>query len=428
MYIRSFKIENFRSLKVININRLNPITLFHGDNDVGKSNIIAALEIIFKSKEHDETVSSPKGRMVSQRILGFWEGSISNFGDNFHLGSLDSIKFSVTFRFETDDLNALTSKFKETATLIRPGDNPNDISIKGKIERAEQENASQSLEEVKLNNHEIYQLSADGGREYVTSLSALELSTRYGIFEELLSILNDAFIVVPAQRYLTTEVDLKGQTCLLEPNSFKNWLHNLEMDRRTNALFEEIKRLFQEPPFNFGEIGFARIGNNLEIMVNRPGLRLPIGRLGTGVQQILMLLAHIVYNRGKIVGIEELEVNLSEKSQNNMLKLLDELIRHRKSTIRQVLLTTHSYEYGREGTILRWFISNDGEKTSAKKWDNTAESILMRTRMGRLMTQYDDAELKDILVGTLSEGETKDLFMRLAKYEDFKKLLSTPKK
>ena len=399
MYIRQFAIDNFRSLKDVRIPQLNKITLLHGDNDVGKSNILSALEIIFKSKEFTTEVVLTATR----------QGNIANFNDNYYRNTFDPISFSVTVRFDAGELLTLAKSHETISGTLCKGNNPNDLVIQGQIERTGIDTASQKLEKAKLNNKIIYEISDEGQATYFSSFDTSSESERYIAFEDLMNLLNDSFVLVPSRRYLTAEKDMKGKECPLDPNTFKNWLHNIQMNRDKYQIFREIERLFKEPPFEFGEIGFAREGDSLEIVIERGGLRLPIGRWGTGVQQILVLLSNVVSSQGKMVGIEEMEINLSERSQNNFLKTLDDLIKSGKSTIRQVILSTHSYEYGRAGHILRWFVHHDGTKTIVDPWDNTAEAKLMEIRLGRLLTQYSNEDLKKILLEACSKEELQDL-------------------
>lgn len=408
MHIRAFKIDNFRSLKEVVIPKLNPITLLHGDNDVGKSNILAALEIIFKSKEFETEVVSTAGRRVQARKLGFWQGDLKNFNDNYYRNTFDPISFSVTLRFDPGELLPLAQSHEAISGALRKDNNPDDLVIRGQIVRTGIDTASQKLEEAKLNNKMAYETSDEDQPTYFSSFDTLSESERYIAFETLMNLLNDSFVLVSSRRYLTAERDMKGGECPLDPSTFKNWLHNIQMNRGQYQVFKDIETLFKRPPFEFGEIGFAREGNNLEIIVERGGLRLPIGRWGTGVQQILVLLSNVVSNRGKMVGMEEMEINLSERSQNNLLKTLDDLIKSGESNIRQVILSTHSYEYGR-GHILRWFVRHDGTKTIVDPWDNTAEAKLMEIRLGRLLTQYSKEELKKILDEACTKEELRDL-------------------
>ena len=64
----------------------------------------------------------------------------------------------------------------------------------------------------------------------------------------------------------------------------------------------------------------------IEIMVKQPTTRLPISRLGSGYQQMLYIIASVVLNRGKMLGIEELEINLSPAAQRFVFEKLKEFV------------------------------------------------------------------------------------------------------
>lgn len=54
MKIESFTIENYRSIKKLKIDNLNPINVFFGKNNVGKSNILRALHLAFYCLKDDK--------------------------------------------------------------------------------------------------------------------------------------------------------------------------------------------------------------------------------------------------------------------------------------------------------------------------------------------------------------------------------------
>lgn len=54
MKIESFTIENYRSIKKLKIDNLNPINVFFGKNNVGKSNILRALHLAFYCLKNDK--------------------------------------------------------------------------------------------------------------------------------------------------------------------------------------------------------------------------------------------------------------------------------------------------------------------------------------------------------------------------------------
>lgn len=46
--INKINIEYFRSLKSVHIENINHLNIFSGKNDIGKSNILKALDIFFR--------------------------------------------------------------------------------------------------------------------------------------------------------------------------------------------------------------------------------------------------------------------------------------------------------------------------------------------------------------------------------------------
>ena len=78
----------------------------------------------------------------------------------------------------------------------------------------------------------------------------------------------------------------------------------------------------------------------LQVLLKTNSERLPINSFGTGVMQILLLLSTIFETNSRIVLIEELELNLSPKVQQELLKLLTNIIGNKK--IDQVIFTSHS--------------------------------------------------------------------------------------
>lgn len=54
MKIESFTIKNYRSIKALRLDNLNPVNVFFGKNNVGKSNILRALHLAFYSLKNDE--------------------------------------------------------------------------------------------------------------------------------------------------------------------------------------------------------------------------------------------------------------------------------------------------------------------------------------------------------------------------------------
>jgi len=62
-----------------------PVCIFHGPNNSGKSNILAAMETIFRRKLLVEETTV--GEVTKHEREGsFWQGGITQFRDNFYGG------------------------------------------------------------------------------------------------------------------------------------------------------------------------------------------------------------------------------------------------------------------------------------------------------------------------------------------------------
>lgn len=101
MLIKSIKINNFRNLNNIEI-ELNPITNYIiGENNLGKSNFLDALDIIFNGKricEDDYSDINQNIEIIITLILN--EGEYGFFADNFDPEQASEITFKFTQSYE----------------------------------------------------------------------------------------------------------------------------------------------------------------------------------------------------------------------------------------------------------------------------------------------------------------------------------------
>jgi 3D (Asp-Asp-Asp) domain-containing protein len=111
MFISEFKIDNFRSLRNIHLKDMRPVCIFHGENNSGKSNILAAIEAILRAKTIiedpgvvDDATATGKPTLAKQ--VSFHQGMLRGFADNFRFGSKDPIPFLLSLTFENSELAA----------------------------------------------------------------------------------------------------------------------------------------------------------------------------------------------------------------------------------------------------------------------------------------------------------------------------------
>ncbi|MGO9008798.1 MAG: AAA family ATPase [Bryobacteraceae bacterium] len=370
MYISSFSIDGYRSLKGVKITNMTRVCIFHGPNNSGKSNILSALETIFQQKVLiDETTLEEVTK--HERPGSFYQGRISNFRDNFFSNGRDDIKLEVSVTFADEELAFLTESLKAFhPSLAKPGHNKI-LTVTGRIKYVDDDAADMVLEKVVFNrSHIVFEESA-GKKSFFPTLTKLSVEQRLAHFEKLMNMLANSFVVIPSDRYLTSETAVAEPNLnpLLTPKTFKNWLFKLYLKRSGYAAFEEIKNMFETPPFSIGEVSFSKERDEIDIMVQEKKVRLPIGRLGSGYQQVLYIIANLVLSKSKMMGIEELEINLSPALQRTIFEKLKKHIFEGGDLASQIIITSHSEYFSPHRTDVRCYgVEHNGAHTTVTPW------------------------------------------------------------
>jgi predicted ATPase len=376
MYISSFTISGYRSLKDVTISGMLPVCIFHGLNNSGKSNILSAMSTVFSRKILVEETTV--GEVTKHERKGsFWQGRISQFKDNFYCNEREDITFSVSATFADEELAFLKAILKDLhSSLAKPGHNKI-LALSGRIKYVDDDTADMVLEKAVFNKHyAVFEVDGAGKKSFFPKLSKLTAEQRLAYFEKLMDLLADSFALLPSDRYLTSEGALEEskEAFSLSAKTFKKWLFNLALSRSGHAPFEEIKAMFANAPFSIGEIGFSKERNEIEIMVQEPKVRLPIGRLGSGHQQILYIIANLVLNKGKMLGIEELEINLSPTAQKILFEKLKHHIYEGSDLVSQIIITSHSDYFSGRRDVRCYGVEHNGTYTIVKPWSRATKA------------------------------------------------------
>ncbi|MCX5637372.1 MAG: AAA family ATPase, partial [Planctomycetota bacterium] len=211
----------------------------------------------------------------------------------------------------------------------------------------------------------VFEVDRGRKKSFFPKLEKFSAEERVNYFEKLMDFLADAFALLPSDRYLTSERMAKKSIVELPltPKNFKKWLFNLSLSRSGHKAFEEIKTMFASNPFSFGDIGFSVEGEEIEVMVQEKNVRLPISRLGSGHQQILYIISNLVLNKKKMMGIEELEINLSPTAQKRVFEKLKHHIYKGSDLITQIIITSHSNYFEGRNDVCRYSVKHDGDQT-----------------------------------------------------------------
>lgn len=335
MKVNKFAIKNYKSLKNVNIDDFDLTTILFGENNAGKSNILSALKLIF----------SRKRKLSDERILteeeNFYGGVIPESRNLYFDNDISQIiDFSVELEVNKEDLDiddligSLFGKqiFNFTFTGKIRFDNINEGSY-----------SEFKVEEVKIDGTSLYV----NAKEIVFFPSIGNSKNNQSLLEKafarLMDKFNDCVYIVVSDRDMHDSEILHDEEIKLTPKTFKRFLYSLYLSQAKFELFEEINSVFNSPPFSFGAVSFSKDGQNLEIMVKENNFRLPIKSLGSGTLQCLYIITAIIYNKNKIVCIEELEQNLSPNKQDAIIAKIKSMIGSGEGKfIGQIIIASHS--------------------------------------------------------------------------------------
>ena len=361
MKIISFYINNYRSLVDFKITDFDDTTIFYGENNAGKSNVLSALSIIFQRKK----------KRTSEEKQNFYEGIIEGFSNNFFGNKTNEIDFMVELEVNRDELDLVELLQKEIKLL-----NTNTFTIFGKIEKASRDLADISTEQIMLNRKIIYK----GGKtfDYFPMIKKKSIEQGYlsESFSKLIYPLNDCITTISSYRDMHKARFTENIANDIEPSAFKNFMHSLYLSEENHSIFENINQVLRREPFNFGEISFSRENGLLELMIKENNTRLPIKHLGSGVLQTLYIIASIVYSKHKIICIEELEQNLSPRRQNFILRKLQSLINDEEiGDLQQIILSSHSPVFSSNKLGLIYYLDKKDGKTIISEMKPKAADI-----------------------------------------------------
>src|SRR6266704_6335808 len=195
MHISSFSISGYRSLKDVKITDMKPVCIFHGPNNSGKSNIVSALDTIFRRKLLIDEIIIGEVKQPHERQGSFWSGRITEFRDNFYGGGKEDITFEVSVTFTDDELKFLRETLKELHSslgkLSKDGGHDKVLKLTGRIKYVDEDTADFILENTVFNRtHVVFEMDAAGKRNFFPKLAKLTADQRLGFFEQLMNLLS----------------------------------------------------------------------------------------------------------------------------------------------------------------------------------------------------------------------------------------------
>jgi len=397
MQIKNLEVKNYRSLKKVAVGSLNRINMLYGYNNTGKSNFLRFIELLFCRKVRSSSVKYAEGDIRKEERREepseWWEGEFRHKAFMFTDDKRELvIAFVVVMELAHSELGELQEKLA-TDILAKNRDTAH-IRFEGTIRSVTYVDSEIFLTKVIINKKIAYDSSSgEGSRRYFPSSKSLLGQAE--TLNSLLAIFNDCVLFLGSERYLTEEPETSNVLGKLHAQNAKNWLFGRYMDSQKYTDFEEFiafvkayqsehkkehaaENAWRQWPFSAGDVGFGRFGLSIDVMLRNARGRFPLSSYGTGVQQILYLLAKLFFTRARIVLIEEIELNLSPTAQRELFINLQRLLRARH--LDQVLFTTHSnyFNYRGDFQIYEAVVDKDGY-TSINRKPATGMGFFRRT-------------------------------------------------
>ncbi|MEK8018614.1 MAG: AAA family ATPase, partial [Candidatus Parabeggiatoa sp.] len=290
MPLKRFSVKGFKNFRQeIVLENMGNICVIHGENNIGKSNILEAMRLFLSND---------------------WDKQMMNFNEMFTFGRHDPIEMSVTFACQKE----------------------NEVTLKRSIQNDEDSSILFSDIPIQISN---------------TAQNETQNTC-------LTHFLKKQFALIGVDRQINN-TETKKERCIV-PQSLLLQLYDIK-DSPEPAVFEKWE-LFVSTLQKFKDVlgegeflaVFERQSNRANLMFQpkiKPKRRIPIEILGSGIQQIIALIARLLVSDADFIAIEEPELNLRYTLQLRLRDILSEIVKSKVGP-QQIFLTSHSpaFEYG----------------------------------------------------------------------------------
>lgn len=325
MQLRSFKAQGFKNFQQpVVLEDLGPLNVIHGPNNVGKSNLLQAIELFFflMGLDHD-----PMGfpSLPMQTILQLTDETLAGAGlprtDIFNLAGPSPILLEAVLLTEPAELRAV-------------GIDPDVLPLDWVRIAVELRWMGSYV------GYTMPRFETRDGKDYVTITKTVPEFAQLATFAKLVALAprssTDAdtrFARIPVERLVAPGLalalyDAREST---EIDIARRW------DRFVEAMgeFEDIlgKGRFV--------VTYDRKAEEAQILYQTHNARIPLRLLGSGVQQLATQLGITLVTGASIVAVEEPELNLRYTMQLRLREVLSKLIGG-PGGLDQIFITTHS--------------------------------------------------------------------------------------
>jgi len=354
MRLQWFEIQGYKNIRApLRLEDLAEVNVLHGDNNVGKSNLLESIGLLFvllqalreelrgglSLRELFEQRTPPgqgqetAGTSVLSTARSWTYFAERGFppGEIFNLQQPQPIRLRAGLLFKTEELDE-----GDPSWLAHP------LLLSVSLERREDELLI-ALEELRKGDG-THAGSEEGVLAHV--LERLGRRRRQKTIEPRFALVRaDRTVAAASEPESKEAVPLATREML--PLELALALHDTESttDPVLHKRFEHFRRALE--PFRdlLGEgqwqVRYDRWAERAEVFFDSATTRIPLRLMGSGVQQVVSLTARLLMTGADIMAVEEPELNLRNNAQLRLRDIFRQLVRDSQGPS-QLFLTSHS--------------------------------------------------------------------------------------
>jgi predicted ATPase len=327
MQLLQFEVHGFKSLYDCKLTDLQSINVFHGENNVGKSNLLEAMELFFRVlslfDEQGASSSHSFSGSAFQRQFGLVEDIFS--WDGTRTTTLRGRMLLSDSDFHQVHLERYAHRISQLEIVLRIAQRRGAIEVR--------------LTELETEEGTVLSKRDRNKREPAEALIR-EFLSKFGFYR------------IRFDRRLTTEsaptgarpskiVPLDPSGSNLKERLFWASVSDDPLERR--AFRQVLRPMFANSPLSLGTLQpVARPGAPFDLQLETAERSIPIDQLGSGIQQLALLGGMIALSQCWIVAIEEPEINLSWPTQKKLKGILSNMVADTDVAPSQFFISSHS--------------------------------------------------------------------------------------
>jgi len=354
MRIKRFAVSGFKNFtQEVVLDDMGDICVIHGENNVGKSNLLEAMLLFFKMLQYDkvyEMMGKSKQRIDADlRELGFESRNIFNLTQRLPIKLRATLLITPKIINDYDGTLCLLPNFQhdenqeyEVAIQIKLADTV-ELQIENPMENWFAEPKKQQAMSSETLNAIMLKTVAD---------RFILIATHRRIFSDDEITQSDDYTT---NNYDDDKSDQKSTDGIV-PQPLRLQLYNASVSfdlaiLKRWKLFVKIMSREDILKDILGEGQFiARYDPSkkaADLVFDMDDKRIPINLLGSGIQQVVALIARLLVSNATFVAIEEPELNLRYTLQQRLYEVFKEIVADPAGPS-QIFLTSHSpaFEHG----------------------------------------------------------------------------------